>query len=558
VIKSINNDFNVANRTLAAKFRVRHDKNCSRIHFQFPLAEVKKFCDPSLFVREFEVNETVTGVDATDVGKLKFFVDRKIFSENVIKTTLSRPIDYQWSRNALFPDQEQHILVEFSSPNIAKPFHIGHFRSTIIGNFVANIHRKIGNKVTKINYLGDWGTQFGVLLAGLEKDKELKYQNMGISDLLQIYIKSSKSVEEDCNHAETAKNAFYRLEKGDKDLLDVWEYCRSITIEELQQNYAKLNIDFDHYHGESMYRSSKSQNILELLKQKNLTKNQDDGRVVAVLDKNNVTLVKSDGSSLYISRDVAAAMDRKEQFNFDQMFYVVDNSQGIHFNNLFEILKKLDCDWSSCCHHIKFGKILGMSTRRGNLILMNDILEEAMLRMLENQNKSSNTRVTGDERKHAAEIVGISALIVADLQQRRTKDYTFSWDRALSDSGDTGVKLQYSHARLCSLLEKCKDLDMELESFGENLSEPIALELVFVIAQYDEILSKCFHTLEAFHLVKYLYQLCNTTSRAMKLLPVKTAADPDLAAARLKLFAASRKILADGLSVLGITPLTRM
>ena len=234
---------------------------------------------------------------------------------------------------------------------------------------MANIHRKIGNKVTKINYLGDWGTQFGVLLAGLEKDKELKYQNMGISDLLQIYIKSSQLVEEDCNHAEAAKNAFYRLENGDKDLLDVWEYCRSITIEELKKNYAKLNIDFDHYHGESMYRSSKSQNILELLKQKNLTKNQDDGRVVAVLDKNNVTLVKSDGSSLYISRDVAAAMDRKEQFNFDQMFYVVDNSQGIHFNNLFEILKKLDCDWSSCCHHIKFGKILGMSTRQGKLFM---------------------------------------------------------------------------------------------------------------------------------------------------------------------------------------------
>ena len=152
--------------------------------------------------------------------------------------------------------------------------------------------------------------------------------------------------------------------------------------------------------------------------------------------------------------------------------------------------------------------------------------------MLENQNKSLNTRVSGDERMQAAEIIGISALIVADLQQRRTKDYSFSWDRALNDSGDTGVKLQYSHARLCSLIEKCQELDIELESYGEHLSEAIAVELVFVISHYDEILSKSYHSLEAFHLVKYLYQLCNTTSRAIKLLPVKTAEDPAVAAAR--------------------------
>ena len=453
----------------------------------------------------------------------------------------------------------------FSSPNIAKPFHIGHFRSTVIGNFVANINQTVGHQVTRINYLGDWGTQFGILIAGLEEFSP-GVTDHSIQSLLAVYIKANKLAEEDENFAEKARIAFRELENGDKDKVEFWELCRNLTILELEKNYKTLNIDFDHYHGESMYSKDKSASVLELMERLGLLKVTEDGRTVVALERSQVTVRKSDGAGLYISRDVAAALDRAERFKFDWMFYVVDNSQGTHFKNLFEILRKLHCSWADSCQHVKFGKIQGLSTRKGNIVYLTDILEEATRIMLENQEKSANTRVAGRERFEVAEQVGISALIVADLRQRRTKDYTFSWERALSDSGDTGVKLQYTHARLSSLLLNCAELagQEEGEEGGEefqpgaHLTERSALDLVFAISRYDEVLSSAYHSLEPHQLVLYLLGLSNLTSKALKLLPVKTAEEARLGRARLELFSSARRTLAQGLRVLGIKPLDRI
>ena len=212
-----------------------------------------------------------------------------------------------------------------------------------------------------------------------------------------------------------ALDAFKSLESGDREKLQIWERCRQVTLEELHRNYEKLNVSFDLYHGESMYGQRSSDQVLTLLGNKSLLKVTEDGRTLIPLERTNVTVKKSDGSSLYITRDIAAAVDRKENLNFDQMFYVVDNSQGTHFANLFEVLQRLGCEWSADCQHVKFGKILAMSTRRGKMVLMSDILEEVTARMLENQDKSANTRVTGEAREAAAEALGVTALIVADL-----------------------------------------------------------------------------------------------------------------------------------------------
>ena len=417
--------------------------------------------------------------------------------------------------------------------------------------------------MTRINYLGDWGTQFGILIAGLEEFSP-GFTDHSIQSLLAVYIKANKLAEEDEHFAEKAKRAFRELEDGDRDKVEFWEQCRNLTILELEKNYATLNISFDHYHGESMYSKDKSASVLELMERLGLLRVTEDGRTVVPLERSQVTVRKSDGTGLYISRDVAAALDRAQRFQFDRMFYVVDNSQGTHFNNLFEILRKLQCSWADSCQHVKFGKIQGLSTRKGNIVYLADILEEATRIMLENQAKSANTRVEGQERLEVAEQVGISALIVADLRQRRTKDYTFSWERALSDSGDTGVRLQYTHARLTSLLLNCAELagqqEEEEEEFqpGAHLREPSALDLVFSISRYDEVLSSAYHSLEPHQLVLYLLNLSSLTSKALKLLPVKTAGEASLGRARLALFSSARRTLAQGLTVLGIRPLDRM
>eukprot|EP00092_Neocalanus_flemingeri_P027003 GFUD01029284.1.p1 GENE.GFUD01029284.1~~GFUD01029284.1.p1 ORF type:complete len:582 (-),score=149.51 GFUD01029284.1:36-1781(-) len=565
-LKTLNNDFEASNRALAGKLKLNFDKK-SRIFLKFTPCVLQNQNDELLsdFVKLLPLEEDgISGVDHSEDNVLKFYLHNPMFVDHVVKTTFSRPPDYAWSRNALFPEDLKHVLVEFSSPNIAKPFHVGHFRSTILGNFVANINKAVGNQVTKINYLGDWGTQFGLLIAGLE-ESEIAVEAIKrdpIKTLLEVYVKANALAEKNPEFGLKARNAFNELENGDHDKLEVWKMCREFTIDELNKNYAKLNVEFDHFHGESMYSTERSEQVIKRLRECDLIKDLEDGRkVIEVDDKNRVTIIKSDGSSLYISRDIAAALDRKEKFDFDKMIYVVDNSQGSHFQNLFKILDKLGCDWSNNCEHVKFGKILGISTRKGNMVYISDLIEEATDIMLENQDKSENTRIFGDQKLSNAEAVGISALIINDLKQKRTKDYKFSWAKALSHSGDTGVKLQYTHARLTSLIDTAAvniDHSDVANIDTTSLTESIALELIYHIGRYDEVICLSHSTLEPHHLVQYLFTLCNTTSKALTVLQVKTAPDPVTAQARLLVFQCARKTLAEGLTILGIEPLEKI
>jgi len=563
-IKTLNVDFEASNRAVASMLKLHIDKKariCLRLspeslHIQNQ--ELK-----SSFVKAFSLDDDgLTGLDQSEDEHLKFHLCKQQFVNIVLKTTLSRPASYKWSRNALFPDEIKKVVVEFSSPNIAKPFHIGHFRSTIVGNFVANINIAVGNEVTKINYLGDWGTQFGLLLAGLELAgtglEEIAKDPIKV--LLDVYVKANKIAEKDPEFALKARNAFNSLENGDEEKLELWRLCRELTICELNKNYSKMNVTFDHFHGESMYSLAKSEKVVQKLRDDDLLKTLEDGRIVIDLDeKSKVTVIKSDGSSLYITRDIAAALDRKEEFDFDELIYVVDNAQANHFQNLFRILHMLGCPWSGNCRHVRFGKILGISTRKGTMVYISDLIDEATEVMMENQEKSENTRVFGEEKRVNAEAVGISALIVNDLKQRLTKDYKFSWKRALSSAGHTGVKLQYTHARLTSLLEaSAVDVSDVCDVDTNTLEEAIAVELVYIIARYDEVLSISYKTHEPHHLVQYLFTLCNTVSKALKLLQVKTAPDSDTARARLLLFQCSRKTLGEGLTLLGIKPLDKI
>jgi len=353
-----------------------------------------------------------------------------------------------------------------------------------------------------------------------------------------------------------ARKKFSELELGSPQLLEYWKYFRNLSIIELKKVYSRLNIEFDEYSGESFYSGDKSNNVIQLFIENNLLKDKDGSKVVECNNGTNVRIIKKDGSSLYITRDIAAAIHRSEEYKFDKMIYVVDNDQRHHLSNLFALLEMLNFPWAKNCQHARFGKIRGLSTRKGNMVMLDGIIDEAVTRMLEAQGKTETTRVQGTEAEKAAEILGLSALIVHDFKQRRVKDYNFSWDTATSSKGDTGVRLQYLHARLHSLIENC-GVDVDFEASTELLTEECAINLIHHIGGWDECLCKSYIELEPSVIVKYLFQLCKLTNRCIKELTVK-GSPPDIASARVLLFYCSKIILADGLKLIGVQPLDKM
>lgn len=311
--------------------------------------------------------------------KISFEIDQKIFIKDVME-------------NCAFPDlnfKPKNIVVEFSSPNIAKPFHVGHLRSTIIGNFISNLNIFTRNKVTRLNYLGNWGTQFGLIKVGV---KDLKYtpeeiQKDPLKLLYQSYVHANKLAEKNPEILEQAKTEFTKLETRSGDLTE-WKTWMDYSKTELINTYQRLGVTFDDYNYESDYSAKDIQNVLDVLREKNIIQKDSDGKEVAQIEDRKVTVLKSDGSSLYLSRDIAAAIDRFKKYNFDKMLYVVDNSQSNHFHDLKNILYKMDLPWAHRIFHVKFGRVKGMSSRKGSTVFLKDILDECRNAMVKRQIES--------------------------------------------------------------------------------------------------------------------------------------------------------------------------
>lgn len=316
--------------------------------------------------------------------KICFEINKDIFIKDVIENCALPYINFKF----------KNIVVEFSSPNVAKPFHLGHLRSTIIGNFVANLYEYFHNNVTKLNYLGDWGTQFGFIKVGLE---ELKYNKEDlkinpIKLLYESYVHANKLGESDPEISKKARAEFAKLENGSEEMLEDWKVIMDFTREELEGTYRRLGVAFNEYHRESMYNINDIQTVIKRLLEKNLLQRQDDGKSVAVVNDRKVSVLKSDGTSLYLTRDIAAAIDRFEKYKFDQMFYLADNGQHDHFYALKTILQQLDLPWAANIEHVKFGRVRGMSSRKGNAVFLKDILDECRELMVQKQIESPSNK----------------------------------------------------------------------------------------------------------------------------------------------------------------------
>lgn len=310
-------------------------------------------------------------------GSLAFALNKDRFARDTLSP----------SSADLIAEPKQNIIVEFSSPNIAKPFHVGHLRSTIIGNVISNLLQAFGHNVTRINYLGDWGTQFGLLKIGMDAAalSEAQIQADPIKHLFEAYVAANRMAEQDSSVHEKARQVFCSLENGNQADLEEWNKYREYTVAELTRVYERLGIRFDEYAWESQYSKPKIGNCLALMREKDLLERDDDGKETVSIGDSQVTLLKSDGSTMYLTRDVAAIMDRQQRFNYDQMLYVVENGQNLHFKQLFEIVKRLDVPNTDGLQHVKFGRINKMSTRKGTVVFLKDILDEARSISMEDQ-----------------------------------------------------------------------------------------------------------------------------------------------------------------------------
>ncbi|XP_064195998.1 probable arginine--tRNA ligase, mitochondrial isoform X1 [Anguilla rostrata] len=493
-------------------------------------------------------------------GTINFKISRSVLAEKILEKLHGEGHSFGVKSELFSSLQKGRTLVEFSSPNIAKKFHAGHLRSTIIGNFIANLKETVGNEVIRVNYLGDWGMQFGLLGAGFQHfGSEEKLRVNPLQHLFDVYVRVNREAESDESIWLAAREFFRCLEQGEEQALSLWQRFRDITIEEYQRIYKRLGVHFDEYSGESFHQSQ-AKEVLRQLKDQGLLQTTEKGTGVVDLSPAKdmsyySTVVRSDGTSLYITRDIAAAIARKEKYAFDEMIYVTDKSQSGHFQQMFQILQAVGYEWAQSCLHVPFGLVQGMKTRQGEVVFLEDVLDEARARMLRNMKESRTTKDLEDPEDTAQE-VGISALIVQDFKGPLVSDYAFSWDQVLQAQGNTGVFLQYTHARLRSLI-RMHEGSLEAVFDPQLLQEQCSINILQHLLRYDEVLYRSLQDLQPKHLVNFLMTLCHLAATAHRALPVK-GSPPAQAQARLRLFRGTCTVLANGMRILGITPVEKM
>ncbi|CCD23837.1 arginine--tRNA ligase MSR1 NDAI_0C01760 [Naumovozyma dairenensis CBS 421] len=518
------------------------------------------------WAEKFPCGEFLDRVEANKAF-LQFFFKPQFLFNVVIPDVLNRKDEY----GSCNLGDNKKVIIEFSSPNIAKPFHAGHLRSTIIGGFLANLYEKLGWDVIRMNYLGDWGKQFGLLAIGFERyGSEEALAKDPIHHLFEVYVRINKDIEEEGDSLPLeestngkAREYFKRMEDGDEAALKIWKRFRELSIEKYIDTYARLNIQYDVYSGESQVSKESMEKALQIFKEKGLT-HEDKGAVLIDLTKfqkklGKVIVQKSDGTTLYLTRDVGAAMDRYEKYHFDKMIYVIASQQDLHAAQFFEILKQMGFEWANRLQHVNFGMVQGMSTRKGTVVFLDNILEETKEKMHDVMKKNEVKYSQIENPEEVADLVGISAVMIQDMQSKRINNYEFKWERMLSFEGDTGPYLQYAHSRLRSVERNASEITPEkwLKADFSLLTEPAALLLVRLLGQYPDVLRNAIKTNEPTTVVTYLFKLTHQVSSCYDVLWVAGQTE-ELATARLALYAAARQVLYNGMRLLGLTPVDRM
>nr|POF22363.1 arginine--trna ligase, cytoplasmic [Quercus suber] len=584
---------------------------------------------------------------------VRFFFEPEAYAQLTLRYVLNLQSQYGPNPRLGFVDpsneasKRKKMVVEYSSPNIAKEFHTGHLRSTIIGGFLVKLYNAAGWETVSMNYLGDWGKQYGVLSQGFEKygsDQELEKDP--IKHLNEVYVKINQDNAEEQKEVksltekkdalqklkeppppkkpakgkeappppapwtdeqetelqsintaleqeqerlirlpsidEKARQFFKRMSDGDKQALQYWQKFRDLSIEAYKQMYGRLNIAFDDYSGESQVKEDDMEQVAEVLKTKGISEDSK-GAVIVDLTKHGAptlgkTLVKKrDGTSLYLTRDVAANYERFEKYNFDKMIYVVASQQDVHVAQFFKILELMGSPYSDAvakCEHITFGMVKDpkgqtMSTRKGTVVSLADSLDSAREFMHNVMRKNQDKYEQVEDPEATADTLAISAIMVQDYSGKRINGYNFDMEKMTSFEGDTGPYLQYSHARVCSMERKAAVPHAELLAADYSLiNAKEGIELVRLLAQWPDVFANTYKTREPVTVLTYLFKMTHqlsscydakdTANKNAKTMSVMYAETPEKKAALMALYDSARQVLSNGMKLLGLSPVERM
>ena len=525
----------------------------------FRLAKVLRKAPPLIAkdiadaIRENDIFSDVQQVNAY----VNMFISKEEFVEEVVEEVMAKGDEYGRSNVG----EGKPVIVEFSSPNIAKPFHIGHIRSTVIGNSINLLWDAMGYKVTRINHLGDYGTQFGKMIVAYRHwGNEEDVRREPIKTLLHYYTKFHEEAEKDPSLDDEARETFAKLEQGGKEETELWQWFRDESLKEFKRVYNMLGIEYDSYAGESFY-SDKMPAVVQELKDKNLLV-ESNGAEIVDLEPYGLTpapILKSDGSTLYITRDLACAKYRKATYDFYKNIYVVASQQNLHFQQLKKILELMGYEWSKDIIHVPFGLISleegTMSTRHGRVVFLEDVLNRAID---ETREIIKEKGVATDNIEETAKQVGVGAVVFNELSNNRIKDYVFSWKQVLDFNGETGPYVQYTYARCASILRNAGDDAKDLSGFDPSyITGEAAYTLAKEIYALTDVIIEAGEKYEPSILTRHIVDMAQAFNKFYHDEHILTD-DKEERKAKLALVVAAKTAIKNGLRLLGMEAPERM
>ena len=522
--------------------------------FAFPCFRLAKTMRKAPQMIASDIKEAIGTVDfLEDIqvqgAYLNFFVDKSIFVKSMIEAAMVDDF------GASHIGDDKTICIDYSSPNVAKNFHVGHLRTTIIGNSLYKIFSKLGYKVVRINHLGDWGTQFGKLIVAYKAwGNEEAVQKDGVAELMKLYVKFHEEADKNPSLNDEARAWFSKMEQGDQEALQIWQWFKDISLIEYKRTYDLLGMDFDYYLGESFYRD-KTDDVVKRITDANLLTESEGAKIVDLeaYDMAPCLILKNDGSSIYATRDLAAIFYRKETYNFVKCLYVTGQEQKLHFAQVFKVVELLGNEWAKDqLVHIPYGLVslegAKLSTRSGNIIYAEDILLEAISKIKEIiEEKNPNI----PDKDETAKKIGVGAVLFNDLYNQRIKDVSFKWEKLLNFDGETGPYVQYTYARCASILRKVENYNPATAIDYSLLTDGESMDLLKEISRFPKVIMDASEKFEPSIIARFAVDVAQSFNKFYNANRINVE-EEDIRNARVTLVYLAKKTIKDAMLLLGI------